>query len=316
MTLLRKFTRALLVLVSIPLIGTAPAHAQENSEPPKLTLTTIDVPGAAVTEVNGINPTGDMVGAEGPSTFGPLSGFIYSGGAFTYFNYPGQSVTYPGGINDSNLVVGYATQNAGEGAPVYGFLYDGATFTTLQDGSDSATFAFGLNNAGTVVGRAGSLGAATAFELQSDQYRTVKLPGPCTYKNAVGINNLGEIVGYTVCGLYENGYAVRNGKLQNVDFPGATQTAVFGINDSGIIVGWYGSGAFIYAFAYLNGKYISFSYPGAEYTAASGINKSGQIVGSYTPDVQTTWHGFVTSPITPADFDRPGCCRVSTVEAR
>ena len=44
--------------------------------------------------------------------------------------------------------------------------------------------------------------------------------------------------------------------------------------------------------------------------ADSGINSSGQIVGSYTLTKQQIFYGFVTSPITPADFDRPDCCLI------
>ncbi len=48
-----------------------------------------------------------------------------------------------------------------------------------------------------------------------------------------------------------------------------------------------------------------FSYPGAMWTFASDINNSGQIVGTYSFD-RIAYHGFVTSPITSADFDRLG----------
>jgi len=58
---------------------------------------------------------------------------------------------------------------------------------------------------------------------------------------------------------------------------------------------------FTYGFESKNGNYISFRYPGSVATSASGINASGQVVGEYTSDYQT-YHGFVTSPITAADF--------------
>jgi len=41
------------------------------------------------------------------------------------------------------------------------------------------------------------------------------------------------------------------------------------------------------------------------WTFASDINNSGQIVGTYSFD-RIAYHGFVTSPITSADFDRLG----------
>jgi probable HAF family extracellular repeat protein len=48
-------------------------------------------------------------------------------------------------------------------------------------------------------------------------------------------------------------------------------------------------------------------------TGATAINISGQIVGQYELS-DNTWHGFVTSPITTVDFERPGCCRVASAE--
>jgi probable HAF family extracellular repeat protein len=46
--------------------------------------------------------------------------------------------------------------------------------------------------------------------------------------------------------------------------------------------------------------------PGAFATTARGINNAGQVVGDFTPGVGTEDHGFVTSPITDADFEREG----------
>jgi probable HAF family extracellular repeat protein len=71
-----------------------------------------------------------------------------------------------------------------------------------------------------------------------------------------------------------------------------------------VIVGWYYTGSSNLAFAFSNGKYFSFGYPGAMYTLPRGINASGQVVGEYTLD-NSYYHGFVTSPVSPADFDRP-----------
>ncbi len=295
---------------------TAAAFAQQKAKPVRLTLTTIDVPGAMITEVGGINTAGVMVGNYRENTGGAASGFSYSNGQFSYFDYHGQSVTVPMGINDSNLIVGYASQLPSEGAPVYGFVYDGISFTTLTHADDYATYAFGINNAGTIGCTAGSLYGTAAFELLGTLYRRINLPGGCTYKDASGINNRNDVVGYTVCGIYDYGYVVKNGQLQNIDYPGAQETAPLGINDSGTIVGWYNPvSATDYSFISRNGKYISFTYPGAKYTFAIGINKSGLIVGEYTFD-DITYHGFVSSPVTGADFKFSGCCQTAAVEGR
>ncbi len=306
------------LVLAFVVIALAPyAFGQGATQPPKLTLTTIAVPGAAVTFATGINTKGDIVGFFGQSLLGSFSGFLYSEGVFTYFDYPGQQVTEPGGINDSGLIVGLATQEAGQRSTVVGFLYDGISFTTLQDGRYAVTNAYGINNVGTVVGAAGpDVDLWAAFSEHDGKYTPVGLPGKgCPYKFANGINNLGEIVGQTSCGLYYKGYAVQNGKVHSVAFPGALETVPLGINDEGIVAGWYGKGALEYGFAYSHDKYVSFGYPGAPYTFAYGINGSGQIVGAYSFDNQT-YYGFISSPIASADLDRSGCCRTAIVEGR
>jgi uncharacterized membrane protein len=272
------------------------AHSSSFVTDANITFTTITVPGAGYTGVWAINKTGEMVGSYGMNINGgnDAHGFLYRNGTFTYFDYPGQSVTVPSGINDSGLIVGYA----GRGL-VRGFLYNETTFTTLRDGSDSATFAMGINNAGVVVGGAGSIYATRGFELRGKMYQDVSPPGTYIYIYGSGINNLGEAVGWTDNG----GFSYADGKFRNVDFPGASVTEVHGIADSGIVVGWYDTGAppyIVYGFVRSNGKYISFGYPGA-LTFAYGINAGGQIVGAYTFDSQT-YYGFITNPVAPADF--------------
>ena len=56
-------------LIAVVAIGVCCA-AQSNTKTINVTLTTIDVPGAVYTEMNGINSAGDMVGNYGQSTSG------------------------------------------------------------------------------------------------------------------------------------------------------------------------------------------------------------------------------------------------------
>lgn len=289
MTFLPRF--ALTLLISL---GALLLHAQTPTDiTAQLTFTTIDVPGAGYTGVFGINSAGDMVGNYGQDTNGDSHGFLYSNGTFTYFDYPGQTFTVPGGINDSGLIVGYAGRN-----PVIGFLYDGAAFTKIKHGRDSATPALGLNNAGEVVGGTGTIYATKGFAMRNGHFKIISPPGNYIYVYGGGVNTLGLVVGWTD----NDGFACPAGHCQIFQFPGASKTEARGINDAGVIVGWYNAnGCLACGFARRNGKYISIAYPGAQGTYATGINASGQIVGEYTFDFNT-YHGFVTSPITAADF--------------
>jgi hypothetical protein len=297
-----------LALAFVPL-----GSAQDAAQPVKITFTTIDVPEAGYTIVSGINTAGEMVGNYGQNINTDSNGFLYSNGVFTYFDYPGETMTVPSGINDSGLIVGYADS----GGSIIGFLYDGSTFTAIQDGSDSATLAFGVNNAGLVVGGAGSPGVTRGFELRAEKFKNISPPpGGWIYVYATGVNNLGEIVGWTEsAGL--SGFLDKGGRFQTINYPGSYNTEVWGVNDSGVIVGWYQSctpSCGTHGFALKAGKYLSFDYPGAYVTGATGINATGQVVGFYQVDESGTSQGFATSPITPADFERPGCCMVAPYE--
>ncbi len=260
------------------------------------TFTTIDVPGAGVTGVQSINTAGDMVGVYAPMNRGPAFAFLFSGGVFTYFDYPGSFATEAYGINDSGLIVGFAYFNSGTTAQ--GFKYNGTKFSLFHDGLNSATFGMGVNNGGLIVGGTGSIYETSGFQLRGVGYKSIVPPGNNIYVYATAVNNFGEVVGWTDSG----GFEYRGGNYLNIAVPGAIQTEAHGLNDNGIIVGWYGKCSADYcAFVLIDGKYASLAYPGAKGTFPAGINSSGQIVGSYTFDYDT-YHGFVTSPITSADF--------------
>ncbi len=269
----------------------------------RLTFTTIDVPGALGTSVNGINTAGETVGYYYTSTTGPATGFLHVNGTFSFFSYPGGDSTLAFGINDSGLISGTAYINQDTGS--VGFLYNGATFVPISVKGESATFVHGINNAGNVVGAYGSFEATKAFELVGTRFHTIAPPGVPFLVFGDGINSLGEVVGSATASS-ETGWAYRQGKFQTLTVPGSSEyTVAWGVNDSGIVVGFYTActpGCYNHGFALRSGRYLSLDYPGAVETYADGVNGSGQIVGSYTFD-QQTYHGYVTSPITAADFE-------------
>ena len=66
------------------------------ARPPE--FTSIDFPGAVLTNAQGINPGGEIVGFY-LDTAGKQHGFLLSGGNFTSIDYPGAIVTGARGIN-------------------------------------------------------------------------------------------------------------------------------------------------------------------------------------------------------------------------
>jgi len=263
------------------------------------TFTTIDVPGASVTAINGINIAGDMVGwyTNVAGGYCPCHSFLLSGGNFTFFDYPGAASTLAYAINDSDLIAG--AEGDQQNIDDKGFVYDGITFTQVRYRQNTRTILYGMNNAGDLVGGTGTASATKAFLLQSGKFQAIRFPGYYVYAYGAGINNFGDVVGWTTSPY--TSFLLKNGRFQSVSFPGAGETLADGINDNGVIAGWYGMGSSDFGFALMKGKYGSFAYPGAIATFPVGINASGQIVGSYTFDYQI-YHGFVTDPITAEDF--------------
>src|ERR1051326_7815950 len=76
-------------------------------------FTFFDFPGAPFTQINGINPAGDMVG-QYVATDGKTRGFFLSGGQFTTIDVAGSSFTRAAGINPAGEIVGrYQTLDGG-----------------------------------------------------------------------------------------------------------------------------------------------------------------------------------------------------------
>ena len=294
MTSLRRFALSAIVVFCSSLL-----IAQSKVETLNLTFMTIDVPGAGETNVAGINSNGDMVGWYSQAFNTPSSGFLLSGGTFTYLNYPGGYDTEATGITDAGLIVGNAYTSS-EGAA--GFTYQGGVFNTIQIKGYPDTYAQGINSAGVVVGGYG-FGSSQGFEQFGTKFKNVTPPGSYGSVSATGINKLGQIVGWTY-GASANGFFYQRGKFQTLSVPGSQAfTEAWGINDNGIVVGTYFGctpSCTYHGFVLMRGKYFSFDVPGSLETFALGVGPSGQIVGTWA-DSQNC-HGFVSSPISAEYF--------------
>lgn len=262
----------------------------------QLTFTSIAIPSQGFTGIEGINSAGDMVGyyAKHNTGEGPWHSFVIRGGVFTFFDYPEADSTYATAINDSGLIAGSAGFKTG--ILVEGFLYDGTTFTPFRQGKSSATYVFGMDNAGDMVGGAGTIYTTKGFELRGRKFKNLTPPGTYDYVFATAANSIGQVVGWTLDGLYRHGFLYDGVTFQAIDYPGASSTAVTGINDNGVIVGWYSVGSANYGFTLTDGQFSSFSYPGAIATLPRAVNGAGQIVGEYTFEY-TYYYGFVTTPV-------------------
>jgi probable HAF family extracellular repeat protein len=210
------------------------------------TYTTRD-PGAAFNFANGINASGQIVGTYNYANF-PYHGFLYSGGTYTSLDDPSASTTFPGGtqaegINDAGQIVGHFDNATGR----HGFFYNGGNFTTLDVSDPSAragsTTASGINASGQIVGDyIDSGGTRHGFLYSGGTYTTLNDPfainGDSSSTNgtfALGINNLGQIVGYYYgSGSTQHGFIYSGGRYITIDDPLAAKgTIATGIKQSG-----------------------------------------------------------------------------------
>jgi uncharacterized membrane protein len=271
-----------IVLLAVTLLGlSAGAYAARL-----YSFTTIDFPGAAVTEPVGIKGTGQIVGYY-IDTGSRTHGFLLSEGGFQTIDFPGAPFSQAYGINLRGDIVGpysVVPDPPDIGGPLQGYLRSAGTFTTIDfpGGTDFDTGAF-------------------------------------------GINDLGQIVGSYEDGDVQHGFLLSAGSYSSIDFPGAVVTGAAGINNAGQIVGTYGTqpelvpGAY-HGFILSGGVFRAFDFPGAVFTQATGINSSGDIVGTYI-DPRLVLHGFIYRGVTSAPLTFPVrpevlLCLESTTGAR
>jgi len=277
------------------------------ASPADFTFTTIDVPGATITAVGGINNGGQIVGGY-TLPDGTRHGFLDVGGTFTTIDDPLATFgTEASDINGSGQIAGsydFTDPNhVFEGA--HGFFLSGGTFTPIDFPMQEVTSTTpqGINDSGDVVGLYRMNSPGNGFLYSGGVYTTVNVPsslGCCTHAN--GINNAGQIVGqykFPDDNGTKHGFLDTGGTFTTIDFPGAVGSTLSGINNFGDIVGnaTDNTGA-MFGFLYTGGNFFSISFPGALETLATKINDQGEIVGFYA-DTSGLLHGFQAAMVPP-----------------
>jgi hypothetical protein len=247
------------------------------------TFQVINVPGASVTEISGMNNTGQVVG-EYDNAFGAF-GFIYNTLTDQFTLLTG--VAYS--INDSGMVGGD------------GYTYSNGIYTSQPGG------VWGIDNSGQL--------AVTELGSFFDNEAVRRTPnGVGGYSDAIlsigsdgtyagGMDNNGDMVGYYQTPNYGAFIWHSNGSSSTFHVPndnGTTQA--LGINDEGVIVGSYFDSTVDHhftGFIYENGQYITdIDPPGSRYTYLTDINDQGTAVGWYI-DANNQYHGFIMTDSVP-----------------
>ncbi len=155
------------------------------------------------------------------------------------------------------------------------------------------SYAYAINDSGQVVGQSyTSDNQIRAFLWDKDNgmqnlgvLEIPGNPGQPYYSCATGINNSGQIVGYS--GYYdgpERAFLWENGQMCDLGSLGGTDSHATGINNQGQIVGYSkNSNGDIRAFLWHNGIMQDIGTLEGRTTYAHGINDNGQVIGeSYT----------------------------------
>ncbi len=223
-----------------------------------------NVPGAAQTQVTGLNNVGVTVGFSVDKK-GDNSGFYTTGGHhFHTANYPTSQPASPAvdqllGVNDKGIAVGFYNDAKGN---AHGYTYNIATH----------------------------------------RYGKVTISGATSVTSAA-INNQNDIAGFetNAAGTVEGFLLLSNGKLVTLSVPGSSMTQAFGVNDGDEVVGDYqlgsGKSATTHGFVWAPGfGFANVDDPsGVGATTVNGINDHGRLVGFYTDSSGNT-DGFLATP--------------------
>lgn len=257
-------------------------------------LTDITYPGATSTNATGINNSGQIVGNYNIGS--NYQGFLYTGGAFSTIDFPGDTpgytIDYFGGISDSGQIVGWYS-NVG-GTFTTGFRYQGGAFSSIIFPGSSDTEPLGISSNGTyIVGAFRMSGNLRGFLYTGGVFTTIDYPS-ATNTVPTGINNNGTIVGWYIDAAGSgHSFLDDGGVFTTFTVPGFNTTA-YGINDGGIIVGNAGNAATgSHGFLGTDGAFTTFNAINGM-GLVNGINDNGAIVGQYV-DAAHNGHGFLYS---------------------
>jgi hypothetical protein len=152
------------------------------------TFTSVDVPGADITEVADINDNGAIVGDYIDTSD---HGYVDNNGVFTAIDVPGAIATAATSINSNGDIVGIYT----DATTTHSFLLKGGTFTTLDFPLSTSTSAFGINDSGEIAGNYNDVaGVSHGFTYSGGAWSTVDVVG-ATAMEIHHLKNNGVITG-------------------------------------------------------------------------------------------------------------------------
>lgn len=278
------------------------------------TYVSFDVPGAAVTVLQGINSEGAIVGYYNDAN-GKQHGFLLSGGSVTTIDYSGALATIARGINSHGDIVGTHVDAAGlPGGGPKGFLLKAGGFTDVNYPGHLNTIAQRINDEGLITGcyhDTDTMGTMHSMLFDGVKYSDISTPA------SMGNGALPD--GSMTTGFYTDmmtnvthAYLESGGNVAPFDFPFSISTGAWDMNPSGQVVGNYTDTAkkghgFVFTPSRFEAAFgitpepglvpaytfDSIDFPGARTTTAFAINSRSDIVGSYVDSAGKT-HGYLS----------------------
>ena len=273
----------------------SPGDVNADRLTPTFDIDTFVVDGARLTQPQGINAAGDIVGWYNDAS-ARSHGFILRGGAITTVDYvkPDNSVadnTTLRGIGPDGQIVGNYRDNSEEGVASHGFRRtpDGQLIPIQYVGSNGQVYNEVLQRIlpdGTIFGCRhlhDTMGSMKGIMIAGNRATEIDA-------NA-SMNNGATPDGHHVVGFYTpmdasgtSAYTIDNGTFTPFMVPGSISTNAWDINARGDIVGVYvdaagGTHGYVRTDA---ASFTTIDVPGAAATRAFGINARGDVVGTYT----------------------------------
>jgi hypothetical protein len=221
------------------------------------------------------------------------------------FTITGAKSTQMIGINDSGNYSGNYTDHMNVS---HCALVVGNTVTDINDPNGTGSSCFLLNNSNQVAGSyALSGGFSNGFVYSAGVFTDIIVPTATAGTVAVGINNVGGVVGFFADNVGTHGFYYNGSTYQQLDYPGAAATLAFGINDNGkITLQVVTTQNTVIGATTTDGiHYHQLNVPGAVTTAIHAINNHNQIAFTWT-DAGGASHGSLYSQGQFYQIDVPG----------
>lgn len=170
------------------IVGTFSTSIQQSYESSNGTFQVIPIFQSFASDINN---SGTIVGSY-YDVCCMLHGYIYSGGQFTYVDYPGAASTFLDGINSAGIASGFSEDASNVR---HGFTWTNGTFTSIDVPGAISTSALRINAANVVVGYYKDTSSVYhGFALENGIYTTIDFPGAAGTQ-IFGINDHGVLVG-------------------------------------------------------------------------------------------------------------------------